>query len=189
MQTKAASYCAVVFLACAFLAADRRAAAQPQADVDAAARQVFAERTARYATLRARLEEPLPSFDTRRDSWSLLLMRRYLASAIRTARVRAGIGDVFTAEVSDLFRRTIGRAVYEIDAEGLVDDDLEEDDFLVDLMVNEPVPTQALRPLPASLAERLPALPEAIEYGRVGTSLVLWDSHAEILIDALPNVF
>lgn len=103
MQTKTASYCAVVLLTCWFLAGDRRAAAQPQADVHAGAKQAFAERIARYTTLRARFEEPLPAFVTRRDSWSLFLMRRYLASAIRTARARAGIGDVFTAEVSDLF--------------------------------------------------------------------------------------
>lgn len=189
MQTKTASYCAVVLLTCWFLAGDRRAAAQPQADVHAGAKQAFAERIARYTTLRARFEEPLPAFVTRRDSWSLFLMRRYLASAIRTARARAGIGDVFTAEVSDLFRSIIARAVYEIDVEGLVDEDLEADDFLVDLIVNEPVPEWALHPLPAPLVERLPALSEAIEYVRVGTSLVLWDSHAEIVIDALPNAF
>ena len=190
MQIKTASYCAVVLLAClAPLEADQRAAAQPQADADAVARQEFAEGIERYATLRARLEEPLPAFESRRDSWSLFVTRRYLASSVRTARARAVIGDVFTPDVAALFRTVIERAVYEIDIEGLVDEELDDDAFLVDLIVNEPVPTWALQRLPATLVDRLPALPDAIYYARVGTSLILWDDHAEILIDALPEAF
>lgn len=81
---------AAVALACAWLlAGDQRVAARIQTDVDAVARRAFAERVERYAMLRARLEEPLPAFDARRDPWSLLLTRRYLASAIRAARPRA----------------------------------------------------------------------------------------------------
>lgn len=190
MQTKTASYCAVVLLACvAFLGTDERVAAQQQADADAAARQEFAGRIGRYSTLRARLEERLPAFEPRRDSWSLFLTRRYLASAVRTARARAVMGDIFTPGVTALFRSTIDRAVYESDIEGLVEEDLEEGEFLVDLIVNEPVPKWALQPLPEALVERLPALPDAIYYARVGTSLILWDDHAEILIDALPDAF
>ena len=189
MQTKTSSYQAVVLLACALLSMDQRIAAQPQADAGAAAQLEFAEGIRRYATLRARLEEPLPAFEPRRDSWSLFLTRRYLASAVRTARARAVIGDVFTPGVAALFRATIEREVYAIGIEGLVDEELDDDAFLVDLIVNEPVPQWALQPLPAALVERLPALPDAIHYARVGTSLILWDGHAEILIDALPEAF
>ena len=64
MQTKTASRCAVVLLACAAsFGGDQRAAAQSPPDVYAAAQQEFAARIARYSTLRARLEDPLPSFD------------------------------------------------------------------------------------------------------------------------------
>jgi hypothetical protein len=58
---------------------------------------------------------------------------------------------------------------------------------LVDLIVNEPVPDWAQRMLPPQLLKRLPALPDAIEYRLVGGALILWDTHAEILIDGLPN--
>lgn len=190
MQIKTASYCAVVLFACfAPLEGDQRAAAQEPAEVDAAARTQFAERIDRYSTLRARLEEPLPAFDAPRESWSVFLARRYLASAIRAARPRARIGDIFTPEAAALFRSTVDRAVYELDLEGLVDEELDDADFLVDLIVNEPVPKWALQPLPAALVERLPVLPEAIHYARVGTSLIVWDAHAQILIDALPDAF
>src|SRR5215204_235472 len=56
----------------------------------------FDAAVARYAALRARIQEPLPDFDDpRRDDWTRLLMRRYLASAIRTARREAEPGAIF----------------------------------------------------------------------------------------------
>jgi hypothetical protein len=149
----------------------------------------FTQGISRYVALRARFEEPLPSFDARRSPWSLMLTRRYLASAIRTARAHAHIGDILTPSVAAMFRTLITDTIYEIDIEGLGDGDLEAEDELVDLAVNEPLPAWSMAAVPEALLTRLPNLPDAIEYRVVGGSLVLWDSHAEILIDALPGAF
>lgn len=59
---------------------------------------------------------------------------------------------------------------------------------MVDLVVNEPVPIWAIQEVPDAL-RRLPSLPDAIEYRIVDGSLILWDTHAEILIDALSGAF
>jgi hypothetical protein len=151
--------------------------------------QSFHDSVARYAALRARLEEPLPAFDDpRRDGWTQLLIRRYLASAIRTARRGAEPGCVF-GPAARLFREEITRAIYEIDIEGLVDVGPGEDGFVLDLALNEPIPAWALLPVPKPLLERLPRLPVAIEYRIAAGALILWDTHAEILIDALPDAF
>lgn len=155
----------------------------------AAAVRTFNQRIDQYVVLRARLEEPLPSFNARRDPWSLMLTRRYLASALRAARPRARQGDIFTPEVASMFRTLVARAFDEIDIEGLVEGSLVGDDDLVDLTVNEPLPAWAMTAVPGALRDRLPPLPDAIEYRIVGGALVLWDAHAEILIDALPNAF
>jgi hypothetical protein len=88
-----------------------------------------------------------------------------------------------------MFRDVIAQAIYDVDIEGLVDEDLEAAGFLVDLVVNEPVPAWALQDVPDALHRRLPALPDAIEYRVVDGNLILWDTHAEIVIDALPNAF
>jgi hypothetical protein len=152
----------------------------------AAALQAFSEGVERYAALRARYEAPLPSFDTRRDPWSVHLSRLFLASAIRTARHNASLGDVVTPAAALLFRTLIAEAVYELDVEGLVDEDLDLHRYIVDLVVNEPVPAWALQRVPDALLTRLPPLPPAVEYRLVGDALVLWDAHAEILIDAVP---
>lgn len=74
-----------------------------------------------------------------------------------------------------------------IDIEGLVGED--GDVPLVDLGVNEPIPLWAMRPVPNALLERLPPLPHAIGYRLVADALILWDTHAEILIDALSGTF
>jgi len=151
--------------------------------------RAFDAAVAQYAAIRARLEEPLPAFDDpRRDGWTLVLMRRYLASAIRTARRQVEPGVIF-APAARAFRDIIARAIYEIDIEGLVDVGDSEDEFVVDLELNEPLPAWALAPVPLPLLERLPSLPAAIEYRISAGALILWDTHAEILIDALPDAF
>jgi hypothetical protein len=157
---------------------------------DAEATREFTQGIARYVALRARSEEPLPSFDDpRRDPWSVMLTRRYLASAIRTARAQAGMGDIFTPRVAAMFRGVIADAIFSADIGGLVGGDLKAEGALADLVVNEPVPAWAMEDVPEELLARLPALPETIEYRMVGASLILWDSRAEILVDALPGAF
>jgi hypothetical protein len=171
----------------ALLGAATGAAAPSQTAGDhGAAVRIFAKRVEQYAWLRARLEQPLPSFDADRRPWSLLLMRRYLASAIRTARARETQVSIFAPPVDGFFRETIGDAIYDIDIEGLVDDGTEDP---VDVMVNEPLPDWALHPVPPALLERLPPVPGAISYKMAAGALVLWDDDAEIVIDALPDAF
>ena len=149
----------------------------------------FDAAVARYAATRARLEEPLPVFDDpRHDGWAQLLMRRYLASAIRTARRGVEPGVIF-APAAGAFRDIIARAINAIDIEGLVDVGDGEDEFVIDLALNEPLPAWALSPVPLPLLERLPSLPAGIEYRIAAGALILWDTHAEILIDALPDAF
>jgi hypothetical protein len=161
------------------------AGAQPAADVSAA-RAVFTARIQQYAWLRGRLEEPLPLFEERRSSWSLFMTRRYLASAIRSARPHARLGTVFAPPVDRMFRDLMMKTMYEVDVEGLGGFD---EELAVDVAIHETVPEWALGPVPEALLARLPQLPQAIEYRVVSGALVLWDVHAEIVIDALPNAF
>lgn len=176
--------------ACVWMLAFQAAAVSaqaPDASDHGPALQAFHENVERYARLRARFEEPLPAFDKRRDSWSLMLTRRYLASAIRTARPGSDPGSIFTPPVALLFRQIVRQAVYDTDISGIVEEGLDVDDFVIDLRVNEPLPRWSLRTPPAALLRRLPELPPGIDYDLVGDALILWDSHAEILIDALPG--
>lgn len=185
VSVRAAVVCACLLMA----AAGSPAAGQDRnAPADAALR-AFDARIAQYAALRTKFEAALPAFDDpRRDPWTLLIVRRYLASAMRTARRQAEQGCIF-GPAAEVFRETIARAVDQIDMEGLVDEGGGSLDFVLDLTLNEPVPAWALSTVPAPLLEQLPPLPAAIEYRIAGGALILWDTHAEILIDALPSAF
>ena len=149
--------------------------------------RMFDQGVARYVSLRARFSEPLPPFDERRDAWSLMLTRRYLASAIRAARSSVAQGDIFTPRVAAVFRVLVTHAVYDEDIEGMLPFDWQPRDSPVDLVANEPLPIPAMRTVPGALLARLPPLPEAIEYRLANGALILWDAHAEILIDWLPD--
>jgi hypothetical protein len=179
-----------VMAAVAWLLVGTAAAAVQHGDVTAVdGWRAFEAGVARYAALRTRFEEPLPAFDDpRRDGWTLLLVRRYLASAIRTARRGARPGCIF-GPAALLVRETIAGAVYGLEIEGLVEGALDEDELELALVLNEPIPSWAMSPLPAPIVARLPPLPPAIEYRIAGGALILWDVHAEILIDTLPDAF
>lgn len=179
----------VLALGCAWLLGAGGAAAAPlQRDSTdrAAVLQTFTAAVERYAALRARFEEPLPPFDPRRGEWALRVQRHYLASAVRRARPRAALGDIFSPMVAALFEQDIASAI----ATHGIGDWLEQrlGPQLVDLTVNEPIPEWALRPVPIELLRILPPLtPAGIEYRFVANALILWDTHADILIDALPG--
>jgi hypothetical protein len=65
--------------------------------------RVFHERLDTYAALHQKLEEGLPPRGSERSSFSALLFRRYLATAIRTARWKARPGDLFTPAAAQAF--------------------------------------------------------------------------------------
>lgn len=162
------------------------AAAFAQEPSDAAAVAIFTSRIEEYARLRGRLEEPLPVLDEKRGARQAMLTRRYLASAIRAARSRVTLGTMFAAPVDRLFRDLISDRLADVDVEGLSGWD---EDLGVDIVVHESVPAWSLLELPALLREPLPGVPPGIEYRMVNGALVLWDAHAEIVIDALPAAF
>ena len=146
----------------------------------------FSDRLAGYVALRSRLEEPLPRLGTLRSEWSTLVARRYLASAIRTARHNAVRGEIFTPAVEELFRTRLAGALTRTEWLMLVPPGDDESANPI-VLVNEPLGEGWLTALPPALVQQLPALVEGIEYLFVGTSLVLWDTHAEIVVDVLPD--
>jgi hypothetical protein len=157
--------------------------ADPAADPAVAA---FAAGVERYVDLRARFEAPLPPLRPSRGEWSTLIARRYLASAIRTARRDVRPGSIFTPAVAAFFEQRIAAAL--TPAERLVLAGPADDESAAPIpLLNEPLAAEWLTPLPPSLTMHLPPLPAAVEYRLVGASLVLWDVDAEIVIDVLPG--
>ena len=154
-------------------------------DAADAALRAFTARIETYARLHERLEIRFPALETTTNPLSRLLNRRYLATAIRAARQHAKEGDIFTPEVADLFRARL--------AEGMGGREtaigLPDDEGWPVAVVNEPFAEQASFVIPPFLLQGLPPLPGGIEYRRLGADLVLWDVHADIVIDVLVDAF
>ena len=151
----------------------------------------FNERIAAYAAVHHRLEQSLPplSSSSRR---SVLLNRTFLAAAIKAARPHARQGDIFTIQVALIFRTRLATALAGRDTEAFLRELFEEHPGTegYHVKVYEPYPEWASHEVPTIFLQVLPNLPEDIEYRLLGRDLVLWDIHADlvvdVLIDALP---
>lgn len=177
---------------CAVLLTVAHAAAgfqEPWASTEDALR-AFHQHLNLYAALHRRLEGPLPPRASARETLSALVARRYLASAIRTARMSARQGDVFDPNAARVFRAIIGE-VFAAPGGGAIAKEFSRRAAspVPAPVVNEPNPMEAANPLPDPILRRLPLLAEDVEYRAVNDDLILWDVHAEIVVDVLPGAF
>ena len=162
-------------------------AADQTGPIPGSAMAQFSDRLAGYVGLRNRLEEPLPPMRRgSRTEWSSLIARRYLASAIRAARHNAPRGEIFTPTVEEMFRTRLAGGLSRNEWLLLVPPGDDESGNPI-VLVNEPLGEEWLTALPPALVQHLPAVPEGIEYRFVGAALVLWDAHALIVIDVMPD--
>jgi hypothetical protein len=183
--------CVIVTFAIAVLlgAGEASAAAQNQPGRSSGPLEAFVARVEAYARLHQRLEAPLPAFESTTDPLSRLVNRRYLASAIRAARRHARQGDIFTPDVVDMFRAQLAEVMRGRDVAKIIGP-LDDESWTVDTpVVNEPFRAELSRAVPSLVLQALPPLPGGIEYRITGTNLVLWDVHADIVIDILPCAF
>ena len=149
---------------------------------------VFEERIGEYAALHRTLAAPRP-LQPRLSAHSLSLRRAYLADAIRKARPVARQGEIFTPEVARLFRGLIAQALTGRDPEAMLLDLFEDQSAppVFHLGVYDSYPDWATHEMPMILLQWLPRLPADIEYRLVDHDLVLWDAHADLILDVLPD--
>lgn len=141
-----------------------------------------------YAALHHKFEGPLPPRVPARDTFSALVARRYLASAIRTARMSARPGDIFDPAAARVFRAMIAEVFSAPGGAALADEFRRRAAHPVaDPVVNEPYPMEAAAVVPDPILQRLPTLAGDVEYRAVNADLILWDVHAEIVVDVLPD--
>ena len=113
--------------------------------------------------------------------------RRLLADRIREARKGAARGDLF-GDAAPLFRTVLSK---DQAARSRVErkDALEEVPARKQPAVNAEYPTEAaLATVPPLLLKRLPPVPEGLEYRFMERDLILRDTHANLIVDVLPDV-
>ena len=163
---------------------------------DGTADAEFNRRAAAYMALHQRLELSTPPLRVTSDAGEIYEAVQAMASAVRAARWNAKAGDIFTPAVAIEFRRRLEDGIHAsgYDAAdivaGIVEENSEdnEDTFggEIPLAVNEPLGC-ALAMTPPFVFDVLPALPGELQYRFVGRHLVLFDTHAGLVIDILTD--
>lgn len=150
----------------------------------------FGEKVAAYAALRQMVDDILPSaYERPRGIRAMLQARAELASAVKIARPFARPGDFFAPAVADLFRSTIAEALSGVDSDSFFESLYAGDAVPAGLppRVYDTYPEWATYEVPLVVLERLPLLPDELEYRLIGRTLVLWDIDADLILDVLPD--
>ena len=151
-------------------------------------RDVFLQRVDEYIALHRQLETDLPQEIVTSDPERLFAPRITLAREIRKARATARQGDLFIPAVADYFRGLITEALRVGEVANLLEI-IEDENFVrVIPTVNGDYPAGAsISLMPACLLAALPPLPKELEYRFLSRDLILWDVHAGLIVDFVPQ--
>lgn len=161
---------------------------QDRVNADAKVLQEFKERIDRYMELHNKMEHYGPRMKETSDPAKIKASQEALAKNLRMARKDAKAGDIFTPETRQLFRRLMYPELKGSEGPETKDAIKEETPAGVALKVNarypddEPLPT-----VPPNILASLPKLPEELEYRIVKKDLILLDTHANLIVDFIPN--
>src|SRR5688572_13222008 len=176
-------------------AARPAAAAQPapaanKTNADAEVLVDFKTRIDQYMALHNKLKKESPRLKETKNPSEIKASQDVLAMKIREARKTAKQGDIFTLEIRQLLRRlmypeTKGAAGRETKA--AITEEAHETKQVV-LKVNADYPDNApLMTVPPNILAALPKLPEDLEYRFVNRTMILIDTHANLIVDLVPN--
>ena len=142
-----------------------------------------------YVALHRRLEGPLPTLEVSDDPKEIQASIDALAMEIRAARVTARQGDIFTDEIARLFRRLIQETLTRGETRNLLAAIAEENPRpLARARMNGSYPAgTSLSWMSPKLLSVFPELPEELQYRFVNRDLILWDYHANLIVDVVPN--
>lgn len=148
----------------------------------------FVTRVNAYVTIHRQAERAAPKLPEEATPQQIDQTQRAMADRIQAGRAGAKRGDIFTPEMATLVRRVLIDVLSGPDGTrrraSIMDDNVK----FLPLAVNQRYPDDVpLTTMPPGLLEALPALPEEMEYRFIGPHLVLFDQHAHIIPDFIPD--
>ena len=149
----------------------------------------FRRRLTEYDEVRHRLDASLPRQSVSDDPQTIFRIAEAHHRALRSARHGALEGDIFFGRIADRFRAWIHGSLH----------GMPPGEFLA--MITEadaPPPPRpavngsypdggALAMMPPTLLRVFPVLPAGLEYRFIDRDLILWDPHAHLIVDVIPN--
>jgi len=156
---------------------------------DAALVGEFHNRVEKYVAPHRILEGRVPTLEISEDPKKIRAAIEALQVKLRKTRATARQGDVFVPGIAPLFRRLIREAFPETGIFRLMSLISQETAKVpIRPQVNGSYPAGAsLSVMPTILLSVFPPLPEELQYRFVDRDLILWDVHANLVVDVLPN--
>ena len=175
------------------LHAQNASAAKPQLppkNGDAAALAAFHSAIDNYLGLRKKISHEVPPLTVTPKAAEITAASDALARAVQRARPRARQGAFFTPEVASVIRRQLEQVLQSTDREAIVALINEEASTVTRPSIYMRFPAAGvLATTPAVVLQTLPPLPRELEYRFIGTTLVLRDIDAALVLDYVPNAF
>jgi hypothetical protein len=157
-----------------------------QTGPDAAAIAELSSHVDAYVALHRQLEGPVPTIRSSDDADEVRRAVEALGARIRSARRDARPGAIFTPSVSAFIRARIDSGCGG-DLDAVHEAAHDEVPPMPRAVVNGHWPGPAMTFMPPRVLCQLPPLPEELEYRFVNRDLVLWDAHADVVVDVLPG--
>jgi hypothetical protein len=169
----------------------QRRHAVPPADQHAV--DAFMKAVNGYVELRNKVSRPLKPLPNDATPQQIDDNQRLVSQGIVAARQGAKPGDIFHPSMQEYVRRTLTNVFSGADGKTLRSSILDENPVGTAVRINSNYPDAIpLATMPPQVLEALPKLPKDVEYRFVGDRLILFDSHAHLVLDyierALPRV-
>lgn len=146
----------------------------------------FKTRVDTYAALEKKLEATLPKLPTEATPHQIDQHQRALSVVITMARKSAKQGDLFTPDMQNVVRGLMQQVFKRSDMKAVLRESIEDENprGSVKVNVNGRYPDNVpLASMPPEVLRNLPPLPEGLEYRFVGSSLILLDVRAHLIVD------
>jgi hypothetical protein len=155
---------------------------------DAAALATMTARVNAYRTLRQRIISDIGPLTpgTPRD---IDVYQRAIEARLRSERRGARQGDIFTLQSQPVIKRLLAAVFAQPDGQQILSSITDVTVSGVALSINGRYPdSAAVSTMPPQVLQTLPELGEGLQYRFVGGALILFDSHARIILDFILSV-
>ena len=161
------------------------ATAAGTANLHAVALVDFTTRLNVYVQMRNKADDNQPKQKQTSDASKIKVAEQALQGRIQAMRAGAKHGDIFTPEITAVFKRLLRREADSGTKAAILDDNPGTD---LPFKVNAAYPEkETLSTVPPEVLATLPELPKDIEYRFGGKHMILRDARANLIIDYLFN--
>ena len=151
----------------------------------------FESRLDQYVAMHRRVEGPLPPMAVTSNMDDVHRLMDALRVRIRAERQGHAQGHLFSPGMITVLHQRIAGCMTPDDIRNAMDDiDEHTPPDMPAVRINEPLPEDApFGMVPPQALRELPRLPDELRYMVLSKALLVWDHHADLVVDIAPGLF